>query len=194
MHTQLPLFLTSILFVLYRVVSCVVEGVPVNSAPIAALFLASYYFSGRMGLLVSATVWGASYPLLSWLQGYPLGGGFWTSVIGLCSLFCLAGWMKSSPFFQKGGRLSSLLIGSVLSALLFYGITNTFSWFSMPQYAKTWEGFMQAQWYGHPTFPLPTWVFLRNSIIGNSIFAIIVSLAELPLQRVSLSLERSLSH
>ena len=60
--------------------------------------------------------------------------------------------------------------GSIGAAILFYAVTNTGSWLLLPQYSKTWAGFVQAQTVGVPGLP-PAWVFLRGSLAANILFS-----------------------
>ena len=49
-------------------------------------------------------------------------------------------------------------------------MTNIGSWALLPQYPKTWAGFVQAQTVGVPG-PFPAaWVFLKNALLANLLF------------------------
>lgn len=63
----------------------------------------------------------------------------------------------------------SLLNGSLLSAVIFYLVTNTQSWAADAFYAKTLTGWWQALTVGHPEYP-PTLFFFRNTLFGDLMF------------------------
>lgn len=69
-----------------------------------------------------------------------------------------------------------LLGGTVVGTLAFYALTNSLAWLTLPEYAKTFAGWLQAQTIGLPGFP-PTWTFLRNSLISDAGFATLLILA-----------------
>jgi hypothetical protein len=56
----------------------------------------------------------------------------------------------------------------LIGALLFYIVTNTAAWVSLP-YAKTLAGWIQAITTGLPGYP-PTWEFFRNTLMSGGIF------------------------
>jgi hypothetical protein len=70
-----------------------------------------------------------------------------------------------------GGKRSwwTLLSGGIFGAILFYLITNTASWMTIPQYAKTLAGWIQALTRGLPGLP-PTWEFFRGTLLSGGIF------------------------
>ena len=62
--------------------------------------------------------------------------------------------------------------------MLFYVITNAFSWLTDPGYVKNFAGLIQALTVGLPQYSAtPTWMFFRNSLVSD-----------LALHRCSLSL------
>lgn len=70
------------------------------------------------------------------------------------------------------GLLGSLL-GVIGCSLAFYLITNTVSWLSNPAYTKDIAGLMQALTTGELGHP-PTWWFLRNSLISDLGFSLLL--------------------
>lgn len=69
------------------------------------------------------------------------------------------------------------LLARVLAVSLgFYLVTNTASWALSAGYAKTFGGWMQALTVGLPGFP-PTWVFLRNSLVSDLGFGVLLIVA-----------------
>jgi hypothetical protein len=62
-----------------------------------------------------------------------------------------------------------LLGGGLLGALIFYFISNTASWLTMPQYQKTLMGWIQALTTGLPGYPT-TIEFFRNTLLSGGLF------------------------
>jgi len=173
MKTYLPLILICSVLVVFRVVECFQGGVPINCAPIAALFVASFFLQKLRGVAVASIIWLLSYPFLSLLQGHSFTDGLFSSILGLAAVVGVAVMTKKSGFGSK----SAIFLGSILGVIAFYLVTNCVSWLGMPIYERSLTGFVQAQWTGHPSFLMPTWAFLRNSLIGNSIFAGLIVLS-----------------
>lgn len=72
------------------------------------------------------------------------------------------------------GMLGSLL-GVVGCSLVFYFFTNTVSWLSNPvsAYSRDLAGWLQAVTTGEPGH-LPTWFFLRNSLVSDLGFSLLL--------------------
>jgi hypothetical protein len=70
-----------------------------------------------------------------------------------------------------GGKRSflALLSGGILGAVLFYLISNTACWLTMPYYEKTLAGWLRALTTGNPAYP-PTWQFFRNTLMSGGLF------------------------
>jgi hypothetical protein len=82
------------------------------------------------------------------------------------ALVGLLGWA-----LQNRASLKTMLPASVLSSLIFYLVTNAFSWATDPGYAKSLAGFMQALTTGLSQYgATPTWMFFRNSLVSDFIF------------------------
>ncbi len=172
MKKFLPLVLIAVVFMAYRILSYSGVSLPVNSAPISALFLCAVLYAGLRGAAIASAVWIVSYPFLSLLQGFEVSDGLLASLTGIGVTVWFGLFLRKSTFEQN--PFVSVLGGSLFAAVGFYFITNCFSWIGLPLYEKNLHGFYQAQWSGHPSLMLPTWVFLRNSIIGNSSLALII--------------------
>jgi len=96
-------------------------------------------------------------------------------VLGLAATALLAPWLKASFSWSRA------FVASLGAALLFYVVTNTVSFFGLPEfYERSWQGFWQAQWLG-PVGLGPTWVFLRNACAANLLFTTLFLLALRPL-------------
>jgi hypothetical protein len=70
---------------------------------------------------------------------------------------------------QNRAALKTLLPASVAGSVLFYVITNAFSWLSDPGYVKNFGGLVQALTVGLPGYA-PTWMFFRNSLVSDLLF------------------------
>lgn len=98
-------------------------------------------------------------------------GGFQLWMLSPLLAFALiVGWGRC---FSKTSNVPSLLGGSLAGAGIFYLVTNTASWLSSPQYAKTFTGFTQALWTGMPGYP-PTWTFFRNDALATVLFTAVI--------------------
>src|SRR5438477_152845 len=85
-----------------------------------------------------------------------------------CAL-ALIGWLGLVVVRQRS--LKTLLPASLAGSILFYIITNAFSWLSDPGYAKNFAGLVQALSVGLPQYSAtPTWMFFRNSVLSDLIF------------------------
>lgn len=148
-----------------------------NFSPLPALFLFSMAFSrGSSRWLLPTAAWLISDLLLNvWYQQSMMVWDQLGLVLGVAATFSLV------PLLRRSTTVLNSLLCSVLAALIFYFITNTLSFFSLPQfYPQTWQGFAQAQWTG-PIGLGPTWVFLRNACAANMLFGMIFLLVLRPL-------------
>lgn len=175
MHRWLSFLALLLLLVAFRMVGAWQGWMNVSPLP-AVVLLSAVCFHGRDRWLLPLAAWVLSDPLLNLFYGQSL--LVWDHLgllVGIAATLVLVPWMKSSFSFGKA------CLGSVLAALLFYAITNTVSFFALPEwYARTWTGFWQAQWTG-PVGLGPTWVFLRNSCLANLAFTCLFLLALRPL-------------
>lgn len=72
---------------------------------------------------------------------------------------------------QNRASLKTLLPASVAGSIIFYVITNAFSWLSDPGYVKNLAGLMQALTTGLPAYSAtPSWMFFRNSLVSDLLF------------------------
>jgi hypothetical protein len=85
-------------------------------------------------------------------------------VLGMVAVVGLA--LRGS---RKPGRF---LMASVGGSAAFYLVTNTVSWLTSVEYAKTTMGWWQALTTGLPGYP-PTWMFFRNSLVSDVVFTML---------------------
>ncbi|MEY5012888.1 MAG: hypothetical protein RLY69_603 [Verrucomicrobiota bacterium] len=162
MHRHLPLCLSVLLLIAFRVIGAAYPMALPNFQPLAALFFCgSLIYPGWRGFALPVAIWIATFPLGS---GHPSGPSLFLTTLGALSLtFLLGKWLS-----QKGW--AAMLLGSVGATLVFHLITNSAAWLADPRYAKSLVGLWQSLWTGAPGDVLPSWVFLRNLGVANLLF------------------------
>lgn len=135
------------------------RGVAVWTVPFAALLASDLWLNTRYGV-----------PLLS------------TEMLVVYACYALA---IGAGLLLAKTRAGLWAVFSVVAgnAIFFYLITNTAAWATLPGYAKTVAGWLQAPTTGLPGHP-PTWMFFRNSLASDllftGIFAALFHFAEKP--------------
>lgn len=69
-----------------------------------------------------------------------------------------------------------LWCGTLVSSVIFYAVANTYSWLVWPGYEISAAGWWQSQTTGLPGYSPPAWMFLRNSLIADSIWCAVAGL------------------
>lgn len=180
MWKVISLVLLTILLISYRVLGSTESWWLQNVSPFVALFFCAGVFRTRYPWLLPVVVaaWLLSNPISSMIQGY---SPFHESSFILMLVFALIVWggtlLKAKPSWLP------VLGGTIVSAVVFYGLTNLFCFFTSPLYAKTWEGFAQALWFGLPQFEVPTWAFFRNSLVSSTVFSVLFLWSAQPLTK-----------
>jgi hypothetical protein len=165
----------------YRLLSGAFPELMPNISPmIAVALIGAIYLPRAWGWLVGpaaflvtdlaflSTNYRAGGSMFSWGTAFFL--GFYALVGGLGLL--LAG-RKS---------LLKVLAGSVFCSVTFYVLANTLAWWGnslttiTPSYAPNVAGWWQANTVGLPGWQ-PTWTFLRNGLLGDLGFSIVLLLA-----------------
>ncbi len=150
--------------------------------PLAALTLCGGWFlPRRLALAAPLAVLLATDLALTTLYGWqPLGGGdAWATAVQMLSryvvLFALGVWalgMRRNGMMTAGPVLATTLAGSVI----FYAVTNTFSWLTLPGYSLSAAGWWQALTTGLPGFP-PSWIFFRNALLSDLLYSALMLVA-----------------
>ncbi|MEO5722317.1 MAG: DUF6580 family putative transport protein [Chthoniobacterales bacterium] len=174
---MIPAFLLVLVAVVYRIATGIlVESGSAtwlsNFAPLAAIALcAAVYFPPKLrftvpllALLVSDFVLNSYYGA-NMLDPLILG-----RYLALIAVGCLG------LLFINRASFKTMLPASVGGSVIFYAISNAFSWISDPGYMKNFAGFIQALTVGLPGYA-PTWVFFRNSLVSDLLFTGIFVLA-----------------
>lgn len=171
MRQWIPTFLLFTIFIAFRLMASRI-GLN-NFTPLPAFLLCSLIFlRGSRQWILPALAWIISNPLMNFCYDLPLfGWNEFATLIGFVAALVLVPWVRKNPSMLRAQS------SAIAAGLLFHLITNTFSYFVMPDlYTKTWDGFLQAQWSG-PAGYEPTWIFLRNLVASNMIFTALFMLA-----------------
>ena len=141
-----------------------------NISPLPALFLcAILYLPSRWSWSTAILAWTVSIPITSLLQGYhPFEqvGAIATALLTLLGIGYLA-----SRLPKRTATVFPTLGAAMAAAILFHLVTGLTAWVAYPLYPKTAEGLWQSWWSGPLGASLPSWAFLRNSMISNLVFS-----------------------
>ena len=138
-----------------------------NFAPVTAVAVCgAFLLPGAIGWILPLGALIVSDFLLALVLGYPAISSAqlvaWGTILALVGLSRLIANERFSPVRYFG----SVLGGGVV----FYLITNTASWIANPAYPRGLGGLWMSLTTGLPGFP-PTWMFFRNSIVSDFLFA-----------------------
>jgi len=142
------------------------EALPNFSPLMAAALCGALFLPGVIGLVLPIVALLLSDTLLNFHDGAPLVSAqlLWTLP---CYLIAVGfGWMLR----ERRAGLWPILGGTLAASVIFYLVTNTGSWLGLAAYPQNFAGWVQALTTGLPGYP-PTWSFLRNSLIGDLLFA-----------------------
>ena len=139
-----------------------------NFSPMAALCLCGAAFlPRRLAIALPLVALFGTDIILNSHFGFPLFTvEFFAKSVAFAAVAAL-GWT-----LRKNARPSVILPAVVGGSIFFYIATNTASWLYEPGYAKTAAGWLQALTVGLPGYA-PTWVFYRNTLAGDMIFAVL---------------------
>ena len=171
---MIPAFLLVLLAVAYRIATGIFihsgatwlsEFAPGTAIALccAAYFPARYKFSVPLGaLFISDLILNLHYRASL----------FDAQIVSRYFAFALVGGV--GLLVRNRASLKTLLPASIIASLLFYLITNIFSWLSDPGYAKNFAGLIQALTVGLPQYSAtPTWMFFRNSVVSILFFTLL---------------------
>ncbi len=164
-----------ILAIIYRVVASQYPALSNTSPTMALCFGGGFLLLGKSKGLwwIPALLVLASDILIGMLNG---GGGIGGYTMMTITIFCAAAWLGQRASSWTGRIWPAMWCGVLISSLFFYLAANTYAWAVFPGYAKSLTGWWQSQTTGLPGFP-PSWLFLRNAIIGDTIWCVIAGLA-----------------
>jgi hypothetical protein len=136
-----------------------------NFSPLAAIALCGpMIFPRRMAFILPLAILLVSDIILNAHFGVPLFTAEMVARYGALALIALLGF-----YMRSNDKIGAFLLASVASSTGFYLITNTVSWLTAPEYAKSLSGWFQSLTIGLPGFP-PTMLFFRNSLISDLCF------------------------
>lgn len=172
-------FLSALLLLLFGVFFRVVradlapEILPNFSPLMASALCGAIFLPGWIGLVVPVAALLLSDALLNLHFSQP--------IFSSQSLWCLPCYLVAVGIgWMLRGRCPGLLpalAGTLFSSVFFYVVTNTGSWLGFASYPQTFAGWVQAMTSGLPGYP-PTWVFFRNSLAGDLLFAALFFVVE----------------
>ena len=156
--------------------------------PLAALTLCGGWFlPRRLALVAPLVVLLITDLALTAIYGWqPLGGGeAWATAVQMLSryvvLLALGVWALRMRRGAGAGERPSpralpLLATTFAGSCVFYVVTNSFSWLTLPGYSLTVTGWWQALTTGLPGFP-PSWIFFRNALVSDLLYSTLMLLA-----------------
>jgi uncharacterized protein DUF6580 len=138
-----------------------------NFSPLAAIVLCSAAcFTRKSALLIPLLAILFSDLLLNAHYQIPLlDHGILSRYFSFALIALLGLWVQS----KQNHSLLYLLFATVIGSLLFYVITNTDAWLTLPGYSHDFGGWFRALTLGEPGYP-PTLLFLRNTLLSDSLF------------------------
>jgi len=180
MHRWLPALLLIALLAGFRVLGSTFPETLPNFQPLPAILLCSLiYLKGAQRWLLPLGIWLVTDPFASALQNHPLFGWHHLGILlGLAATAYLALTVARKP----GAAVTFVAAG--IAAIAFYFLSNTVAFVTDALYPKNLQGFVQAQWTG-PVGYGPTWIFLRNLLGANLLFAGLFLIARASIPQLS---------
>jgi hypothetical protein len=168
---MIPAFLLVLLAVVYRIaVGIMVESGTTSLAsfaPVAAIALCSAaFFPGRYKFIIPiAALFISDLVLNAYYGASMLHPAVFTHYVAIAAVLFLGLALRNRVSFK------TMLPASIGGSVIFYIISNTFSWLADPGYMKNFAGLIQALTVGLPAYSAtPTWMFLRNALVSDLIF------------------------
>jgi len=171
-HAAAPAVFVALVFLVigtfFRVIRAdLAPGTLPNFSPLmAAALCGALFIPGWLGLVVPVAALLISDAMLNIHDGLP---AISSQVLWTLPCYLLAvgvGWMIRA---YRGG-LGTIMGATLVSSFMFYLVTNTGSWLGLAAYPQSFAGWVQAITTGLPGYP-PTWIFFRNSLVSDLLFA-----------------------
>ena len=135
-------------------------------------------FAGSL-MLRRPMPWWVAPSLLMLTERLALGASQAFSSEGLLMLCFYAICSLAGRALRGRLALSQGVAATALLSLAYYVLSNTVAWMGTPGYGQDLAGWWQAQTVGLPGFP-PSWIFLRNALLGDIGLAALLALAAQP--------------
>jgi hypothetical protein len=149
------------------------ELLPSNFSPVYAIFFcAGVYLKGTRG-------WGLPLCLM-FISDLTINIFYYPSNFGAVNSFMLISYPLYIGMILLGRRMSSrspailLVGGGLLGGIVFYLVTNVFSWLIYPAYPKTFAGLWQAFTLGQVGWYPQAFEFFRNTLASSALFTAII--------------------
>jgi hypothetical protein len=168
---MIPAFLLVLAAVAYRIATgfMIHSGATwlSNFAPLAAIALCcAAYFPPKLKFSLPLSTLFLSDLVLNYHYGASL-----LDAHVVCRYLALTIIGGIGVLLQNRASLKTLLPASLGASVVFYAVTNAFSWLSDPGYMKNFAGLWQALTVGLPQYSAtPTWMFFRNSLLSDLFF------------------------
>lgn len=143
-----------------------------NTAPLVAMCFGGGLLLGFRFCWVPALLLVVSDLFLGLTHGTGVGVYTLTNAIAYTAFACIGAAVGRGAVRS---RWWVLLVGTLSSSVLFYALGNTWAWMASPEYAKTLAGWWQSQTVGIPGPYPPSLFFLRNALIGDSIWCLLAA-------------------
>lgn len=166
-----------------------------NFAPVVGMAVCAGWLSGSLALRLIFALGGLFLgdALINLRYGLETpDASWWALSFGPSALlrYAMCAGLFALGSCSKNLRLIWLPGLTILGCLVFYLVGNSISWASSSApfaYPKTIAGWWQAQTVGLPGFP-PSYIFLRNALIGNMVFTFAFMMLARPLPRKTAAL------
>ena len=157
-----------VLLATFRVLHATILPEWPNFSPLAAVaFCGGFLLPGWMAWGVPLGALFISDLLLATFLGYPaLGLGQTAAWVSLALIVAIGRGLAARSIHSLPALFSGLFAGGIL----FYFVTNTVCWLTMPAYPRGLDGLWMSLTTGLPGFP-PSWLFFRNSLVSDFLFA-----------------------
>jgi hypothetical protein len=179
---MLPALILILAVTLYRVCYAFAgsPGAWANFSPLAAILLCSAAYLPRPFILLAGLgpVLAADLILNAHYHQPLIDSGMFSRYFCFGLILLLGGLVRKQHHHKMFFLFGSTLIGSAL----FYLMTNTTTWISTADYAKTLPGWWQAMTTGVPGYP-PTLLFFRNTLLSDLFFTALFVLTKASFHR-----------
>ena len=146
-----------------------------NTAPLMAMCLGGGLLLGWRFCWVPAVLVFVSDLFLGITHGTGVGGYTLASAVIYTLVAMFGASLGQRKGISGGTRWCLMLIGTWGASFLFYLLSNTYVWMISPEYVKSLAGWWQSQTVGLPgPFP-PSLYFLKNALLGDTVWCLLAA-------------------